>query len=375
MLKHFFYKLGRLGLFFVPVIGALLVGIYWYKAAFVWPLDKGSKGEVIFSIEKDWNSDKIFAELEKRKIVRSAWALSQKAKSRKNFQISLGEYSLSPNMTPDQVLDRISSKTFVEYTVQIAPGSDMAQIAKAIAATNLITEKEALEAMHNQGLMVRSGVPSFIAEGYMIEGPYYFSRPITPERIISVIIEQTRGNLDLNHEGWQTRARQLGLQPHEFLTLASLVEKETSDSDERRNVSSVFHNRLKLEMPLESRAALRYGKKDPNSPITSEDINSSGPYNTFGKNKRLPTTPICTPSHNAIDATLQPAVTDYLYFLKTASGKLEFAPTLRQYKQLLAENGQGEAPPQKPTTEPATEASAQTQGKEPTAADLKALQE
>jgi UPF0755 protein len=345
MLSRFFYVIGRLGFFVVPFIAAGGAVLYWFNLTFYAPLDKRSKEEIYFTVENDWDINKIAQALEGKKIIRSAWAVSSllQGKSRKGFQVRMGEYALSPSMTPDQVLDKLNSGELMEHQVVILPGAAVIEAAKAIAATELVSEKEAFETIHNPKLMSNSGVPAYIPEGYMMEGTYVFSRPITADRIVAKIIEQSQQSIDEKHKGWQMRAGQLGLQPYEFLTLASLIEKETSIEKERPKISSVFHNRLKLEMPLESRAALAYGKKDPDSPVTDDDIKTAGPYNTFGQNKRLPVTPICTPSHSAIEAALHPEGTDYLYFVRTATGSHDFAATLKQYKQLLAENGKGGA--------------------------------
>jgi UPF0755 protein len=342
MLSRFFYTLGRLGLFFVPFIAAAGVVLYWFHLTFRAPLDKRSKDEINFAIEKDWNTQNVAQALEEKKIIRSWWSVYYLIKYRKEpIRIVGGEYALSPSMTPAQVVDRLGSGDLVEYKVIMPPGVTVKEAAKAISVTKLVSEKEVLEAMHNQTLMTQSGVPAFIPEGYIMEGTYVFSRPITAERIVAKIIEQSQQIFDDKHQGWQMRAGQLGLRPYELLTLASLIEKETSIEEERPKISSVFHNRLKLEMPLESRAALAYGKKDSESAVTNDDLKIAGPYNTFGQNKRLPAPPICSPSHSAIEAALHPEVTDYLYFVRTATGSHDFAATLKQYKQLLSENGQG----------------------------------
>jgi len=119
---------------------------------------------------------------------------------------------------------------------------------------------------------------------------------------------------------------------NEVLTLASIIEKEARLAEERPIISGVFHNRLELNMALQSCPTVRYVMKDPNGPITSREMAIDSVYNTY-MYPGLPPGPICSPGVPSINAALYPADVEYLYFVAKLDGSHAFARTLSEHKE------------------------------------------
>ena len=254
------------------------------------------------------------------------------AEERAAIKIPAGEYSLSPGMKPKEILQSLMTGKVVSYDVIIPPGVDMQGAAEAIAASGLLTVDQALTGMKNAGLMAKAGVPAYIPEGYLIEGTYQFTRPGKPEDLIAKLIPDAEKKIDEAIPGWKARSQALGFQPYDVLKIASLIEKETSDDSERETVASVFHNRLRIGMPLQSDVALAYGSAKDVGQLTDDDRKEAGPYNTY-INTGLPLTPVCSPSIASVRAALNPKDTDFLYLVPTGDGKHEFSATLKDFKK------------------------------------------
>ena len=135
---------------------------------------------------------------------------------------------------------------------------------------------------------------------------------------------------------WATRPADSVLKtPYEALILASIIEKETSVDADRTKVSSVFHNRLKRGMPLQTDPTVIYGiGPDFNGNLTRADLRRPTPYNTYTMNK-LPPTPIAMPSKASIEAAVHPADTKYLYFVARGDGTSEFSRTLAEHNRAV----------------------------------------
>ena len=163
---------------------------------------------------------------------------------------------------------------------------------------------------------------------------YYYG-----EARVYIISAMTKGMADFLNEQWDKRSADLTVKDkNEAVILASIIEKETGISAERTVVSSVFHNRLKIGMPLQADPtviyALKDGQTDYEYKLTHEDMKFNSPFNTY-VTKGLPPTPICNPSRESIIAALNPAKTDYLYFVADGTGGHAFSKTYGEHKKKI----------------------------------------
>jgi UPF0755 protein len=133
----------------------------------------------------------------------------------------------------------------------------------------------------------------------------------------------------------QERARQLGFSVHEVVTLAAMIEKETGAAQERPVISSVFHNRLRRGMRLESDPTVIYGIEDFDGNITRKHLAETTPYNTY-RIRGLPAGPIANPGEAAIEAALFPLETDYLFFVARKDGTHQFSTNIADHNRAVS---------------------------------------
>ena len=332
---NFFVVLGKIGVVLLPLLLIGFIALFWFKKNFQSPVDYKATNKTKFVIEAGATLDQIAKNLENKKLVNSAYAFKWFAKKQKNKKISAGEYSISASQTPKSiVLSLLSGKT-INYTLEIKPCQTIKEISESISKINLLTKEEAFDAFKNPRLMSELGIPAYIPEGYLIEGKYEFNKPRAPEELIKKLLNQSKVALDKKIPKWIDRADELGYRPYEILVLASLIDKEAGESStELAAISSVYHNRLKIGMQLQSKKALRYGVPDLKEELSDNDMLEETPYNTF-INIGLPPTPICSASAASIYAALFPAETDSLYFLKNKDGRVEYSTSFKEHQSKL----------------------------------------
>jgi UPF0755 protein len=173
-----------------------------------------------------------------------------------------------------------------------------------------------------------------IKEGYLMPDTYYFHYGETRISIVRRMEDQMDTFLKAQ---WDKRGENLAINNiEEAVILASIIEKETGIPSERTKVSSVFHNRIKLGMPLQADPTVIYavtgGNTDYTYTLFSKDLKFNSPYNTY-INKGLPPTPICNPSRESVKAALHPEDTDYVYFVADGNGGHTFATGYKEHRK------------------------------------------
>ncbi len=199
-------------------------------------------------------------------------------------------------------------------------GTDSVAFANALRSKPLISEL-AKDYPYLRGLKT--------LEGFLFPDTYDFYRHEKPEKIIRTMVAR-------HFEFWDqqrlARAHDLKMTVPQVVILASIVEKEAGNDNERPLVASVFLNRLARGMPLASNSTIGYALGKNAAWLTGKDLSIDSPFNTY-KHKGLPPTPICSPGIASIDAVLNPAKTDYLFFVATGDGKHLFARTYQEHQR------------------------------------------
>ena len=131
-------------------------------------------------------------------------------------------------------------------------------------------------------------------------------------------------------EDLEERGKSVNLSFYKAVILASIIEKETGAVEERKLISSVFHNRLKKKMRLATDPTVIYGIKNFDGDLTKKQLRTKTPYNTY-RIRGLPPTPIANPGAEALRASVDPAETEYLYFVAKGNGRHKFSATLREH--------------------------------------------
>jgi len=339
MITNFFRWLGGIGIyviaFLIPVFGLTL----WYKLTFLTPVDSDSQELITFTVQPGWSISQIGEDLEVKNLVRNSIAivtLSKKfAEAEEDGKLSIvsGEYSVSRSQTPNEIIKTLLSGKVVKHEMKIPPNTNINEAAIAMAASGLISEEDALKALRDPRLMSKLGIPAYIPEGFIFEGTYTFTKPALPAKIVQTLINEGRKKLALGVIDWESRAQKIGFRPYQILILASLIQKTSDQLEQQKKFSSIFHNRLRIELPLENADALVYGNPGfAASTLTPQQKKTPGPYNTYLK-KGLPQTPICTPSLAAIKAALFPEDSDDLYYISNGDGTFSFSVSKKDHRR------------------------------------------
>lgn len=246
--------------------------------------------------------------------------------------IQAGEYALRTTMRPTEVLHRLTSGAVVQIPVTIPEGFSIREIATELDDQNLMTAQAFLAAVADPAVRTDEGIDAPSLEGYLFPSTYYVSRRTKPAELVRRMVRQfqeSTRSLD-----WSL-AEGHHLSRHEIVTLASIIEKETSRDEERPLIASVFYNRLTRRMPLQSDPTVIYALDDFDGNLRRVDLEIRSPYNTY-RVAGLPPGPIANPGLASLEAALHPAATAYLYFVSKNDGTHFFSSTLAEHEKAVA---------------------------------------
>jgi peptidoglycan lytic transglycosylase G len=242
-----------------------------------------------------------------------------------------GDYAFRGGEDVGTVLRHIVQGDFIAAMVTIPEGSTVHQIAERMEEAGLACEWK-FQAAARRGPLVRAlGLEPLGAEGYLFPATYRFPPHASSEEILATMLQRFYAVLT---PAMQRRLFVLGMSVHDLVTLASIIEKEAEVPGERPIIASVFYNRLKLGMPLQSDPTAQYNPSGETEPAVAAVRAVSG-YNTY-KFVGLPPGPIANPGMSSIMAALYPAHTDYLYFVARKDGTHIFSRTLREQQRAIA---------------------------------------
>ncbi|KPK31192.1 MAG: hypothetical protein AMK69_01135 [Nitrospira bacterium SG8_3] len=315
-------------------LGLLFLAALFLCAAsglfFITPADKGGKNQLVI-VKEGLSLKEVAGELDRKKIITSKalfefWA-ELLGYSRK---IKAGEYEMGSHMAPKRILEKLIKGEVITYPVTVPEGFTVTQISQLLHEGGLIDKEKFLSLINDPALLEHYGISAPSLEGYLYPETYHFARGISARSTIDAMVDRF----------WQAvrplkeRTDEVGMNLPEVITLASIVEKETGLAEERPTIASVFLNRLKRGMRLESDPTVIYGIKDFDGNLTRKDLNRATPYNTYII-RGLPPGPIANPGLEAIRAVLYPAKTDYLYFVSRNDGSHHFSKTLSEHNKAV----------------------------------------
>lgn len=270
--------------------------------------------------------------LEREQLIRSRTAFIRIGKSQEaHRKIQPGEYEFNGAMPPADILAKLLAGRVLLHTVTIPEGYTITQIADVMDGQAITSREEFLRLASDRSFIKTLGISAETAEGYLFPDTYRFARMTPAKEVIRTMVDQ------LGHvmtEEWQARAKEMNLTVHQVLTLASVIEKETGSGDERPQISSVFHNRLKKRIPLQSDPTVIYGLPNFDGNIRKKDLSHASPYNTY-RWAGLPPGPIANPGADSIRAALYPATSKYLYFVSRNDGTHHFSATLGEHNRAV----------------------------------------
>lgn len=245
--------------------------------------------------------------------------------------LKAGVYVLDKPLTPLELLAKIERGEIYQATVRFIEGWNWQDVRAALGGQPLLINESA--GMSNADLLRAIGAEETHPEGLLFPDTYFYA-PHTSD--ISVLRRAYQRQHQKLMAAWYKRA--LGLpysRPYEALIMASIVEKETGAAFERPQIAGVFLNRLKLGMRLQTDPTVIYGLgKGFDGNLRKVDLLTDTPYNTYTRTG-LPPTPIAMPSEAAIQAALNPAKTDALYFVSRGDGTHVFSSNLDAHNKAV----------------------------------------
>lgn len=249
-------------------------------------------------------------------------------------KLRAGEYAFEPGKKPLEVIELLKKGKVLYRPVTIPEGTEMIKIAGMLAADGWVDLQHFLDLARDPELRESLGINADSMEGYLFPDTFYLSRGQQDEaELIRMMVQrhfQVYSDIIQNAENVLPR-----LSHHEIITLASIVEKETGNPEERQLVASVFLNRLERGMRLQADPTVRYGLKDNAGPLTQDELKAPTPYNTYVISG-LPPGPITNPGKAAIEAVISPAHTDYLYFVAKDGTGHHFSRSLEEHNKAIS---------------------------------------
>ncbi|KAA3653787.1 MAG: endolytic transglycosylase MltG [Proteobacteria bacterium] len=257
-------------------------------------------------------------------------------------RIKAGTYAFESGVSPRQIVEKLVRGDVVLKSLALIEGWTFRQVRAAIDAHPDLQHDS--KDMDDAELLRQIGAPEAHPEGLFFPDTYHFERGMSDLDVYRQAYAQMQSRLT---DQWEKRAADLPLKsPYEALILASIVEKETGQGADRPLIASVFVNRLRVGMLLQTDPTVIYGvgpSFDGN--LRRRDLERDTPYNTYTR-PGLPPTPIAMPGHAAIEAALNPAASDFYYFVARGDGSSEFSKNLAEHNRAvrlyqLSQKGKG----------------------------------
>ena len=262
--------------------------------------------------------------------------------------IQAGQYELSPSETLLSILWKLKRGQIVEtgqnrVKVTFPEGTSIYKMGE-ILRKNKVSDPDKFRGLVKEGITaplrekhwtIFKYLPSESLEGFLYPDTYWFYDDDKVEDLVEKMVSRFE---QVILPFWEKAHQDTQLTLFETLTLASIIEKEAQKPEERKIISSVYHNRLRKNMYLAACPTIKYALDDPTKRVTADQLEVKSPYNTY-KHKGLPPGPICNPGIESIKAAVYPAKTNYYYFVAKDNGSHIFSATWAQHQRARVKAG------------------------------------
>ncbi len=249
-------------------------------------------------------------------------------------QIRAGEYEITGSLSPSEILDKLVRGEIKSYTVTLPEDITVNEMAKKLVSFKLINEKEFMTLASDKEFLASLGIEGESIEGYLFPETYQFDRSMTTKEVIRIIVRQFWREITPE---MRKRAETIGLTLTEWVTLASIIGKESGNKEEKPLISAVFHNRLTRGMKLQSDPTAIYTLEQAGTPVKTvlrSHLKRDTPHNTY-RIDGLPPGPIANPGIDSLRAALYPAKVNYLYFVANNDGTHQFSTSLEAHNHAV----------------------------------------
>jgi len=323
----------RLGWYLAASIAilALGAGVLWLYAANLLAPAANHAVDRVVGIPRGANVPQIGRILETTGTVRSARAFYYYVLvNRLGPGIKAGEHVLNASLSTPEIVQRLIEGRFKLYRLTLPEGLTMTETAAAAARSGRADETEFMALCRDPEFIRSVGLDDENLEGYLFPDTYHFVRGTTTRQVVKALVDRF---LQV-WKRYEARAAERGMSRREVVTLASIIEKETGAREERPLIASVFLNRLRRGMRLETDPTVIYGIKDFNGNLTRKHLETPTPYNTYIISG-LPPGPIANPGEESIRAVLYPAESEYLFFVSRNDGTHYFSRSLTEHNRAV----------------------------------------
>jgi UPF0755 protein len=319
-----------LGALAVLALSAAVAGVLAWRELNT-PLPVPAEG-VFVRIESGTPLRRVTADLADRGFLTRPWLLAAYARFTGDaVRVRAGEYELEAGTTPLEFLAKLVEGDVYLHQITIVEGSRFAEVLTALRSHEAI----APTTLDGAAIMTELGAPGVHPEGQFFPDTYRFPYGTSDLDVLRVAHAELASRLQ---SAWQARSPDLLLKnDYEALILASIIEKETALPSERRMIAGVFHERLRLNMRLQTDPTVIYGLGDAfDGNLRRQDLERDTAYNTYTRSG-LPPTPIALPGAEALQAAVSPEISGALYFVATGrgDGSHYFSKTLEEHERAV----------------------------------------
>lgn len=345
---------GKIGIvvFFVVILVIIIIcagSFMWYTSSLKAIQKNSQKVEIV--INDGTSTSQIAEKLENSGVIRSATAFKVYCKLEKKNSLMAGKYEFDKNMSVHDIVDRLTNGAIVDDSVTITfiEGKGIESIAKTIANNTNNTEEDIYKLLEDEEYIdslideywfitkeIKNDYIYYSLEGYLYPDTYTFAnKDVDVKEIFKIMLDA----MDSQLSQYKSEINKSDYSVHELLTLASIVELEALNEDDRAIVAGVFYNRLNAGMALQSDVTTYYGlrKNMGDGDLTASDLAKNNPYNTRASNMagKLPVGPICMPSASALKAVIEPEDSKYLFFVADSKGQVHYSRTNSEHEALI----------------------------------------
>ena len=324
------------------VILAIGIAVSGFVVNQIGPYDKNSEKEILVDIPSGSSVSSISKILSEKELIKNETLFKLLAKTNSKYSnVKAGTSMIDQSYSNKDILELlVLGKVHNVGTKIVVPEGATSNEIIVLLVDKGLGDKANLESLiknpkqfeNEFEFLKENGITSL--EGFLYPATYYFEKDKVTEKdiIMSMLVR-----FDNVYEGKiksQIKSKKLSLK--DIMAMASIVEKEAVLDEDRTTIASVFYNRLKVGMPLQSDATIQYTFSERKKIVTYNDLKIESPYNSY-KNKGLPPTPISNPGINSIEAAINPEKTDYLYFVAKLDGGNNFSKTYEEHLKYVKE--------------------------------------
>jgi UPF0755 protein len=311
-------------------LGAIAAGLAYVSGNVTY---QGFRDPVILDFPKGTSTQAMAEMLAQNGVIRYSWQFLMVRALHPGKKLQAGEYQFVRADSPSDILNRIARGDVFFYELIVPEGSNMFDIAASVGRFDFLKASDFLRAARNPALIHDLAPQAPTLEGYLFPATYRIARTTTVQQLCAMMTSQFRKEWRELQDAAHDR------DVNEIVTLASLVEKETGRPEDRPIVASVYENRLSKGMALDCDPTTIYAAlldARYRGTIYRSDLNSDNAYNTY-RHAGLPPGPIANPGVASLKSALDPAETDYLYFVAKpdGSGGHQFSETIAQHNMAV----------------------------------------